>query len=297
MDFNGIKEFINSLVGDNILSFVGVIVSTASLIFAYVVFRKNRKNQKTKILRSWKTSFNVINTTNNQYDNLKILYDNEELKNFTSSIVELENEGTEVIRRSDIAKLAPLKLSLDSNYRIIEYRMLEKPNDTSSFELTQKGNEIIIDFDFIESDEKFKILILHTGLKSTDLKIEGKVIGATLDLEDKNLDEKFDDLLASRKLTYGKYGCFMFALFAIVAPLSYLISQVSENSYLKYLLLAVMAYLLYKFGRIVLGIIKERKKYGPQAKELDDSLRRGVMDLFKKVTQEKKMRIKIKKDK
>jgi len=255
-----IVEFFHSIVNGNYLGLIAVLISSSSLLFAYFVYRKNRANKKTKLLNSKRATYNVINKNNRYYEKVEIKYENKTLDVFSSTIITIKNSGTDVIKKEDIAKQAPIKIILDDKYEILEYRIKKKPNKISKIGVNQKENNLIINFDFIESGESLKIEILHTAESSKSFSIEGKIIGTKEEIEDISIEKKI--LNSGTKWRIGLVGFLMFVLFFVFPTIiiSYIILNLVENQFLRIILFSPIIYFAYIIFKILFKVATSKKK-------------------------------------
>jgi hypothetical protein len=108
---------------------------------------------------------------------LAILYNERLIKRLSASNVFFWNQGTEAIRREDIATVAPLTIYVPAPEIILNQAVLYSSSKHDNVDvMPQSDHKLMVSFDFINPKEGVIFEILHTG-SVADLAMEGAIIG------------------------------------------------------------------------------------------------------------------------
>jgi hypothetical protein len=127
-------------------------------------------------------SNNIIEGYSDKYDNLKILFKNESIKNLTISKVLFWNNGVETIDRPDIETANKLRIECISDAEILDVKILVSNHSSNQFEVIVSDDKkcAYIQFDYLDQQQGAVIQIIHTGIGSNDLHLTGDIKGAKI---------------------------------------------------------------------------------------------------------------------
>ena len=156
-----------------VLGIAGIVVGIA---VSYYFYRKSLRIKEPCI--TFKHN-NLIENHVSKLDGLDILYKGNKVENITVSRLLLWNEGADTINKEDIVAVNPPRISCYNNAIILEVRVLSTNNAASQFTCTisDKPNMANIVFDYIDKNQGVVIQIIHTGVSSRDIGIEGQIKG------------------------------------------------------------------------------------------------------------------------
>ena len=159
-------DIFNYAVGiiGTILGIVGIVLSVKSI----------KKKVPTYSIKS----VNVISDYTSKYENLAVSYKDKIVENFTVSKVLFYNRGSETITKQDIDTIAPLKISSET-CDILDASILQVNKTSNNFRINlDRGKEYVyIGFDYLDKNQGAVIQVVHTGLSSDDLVLEGDIKG------------------------------------------------------------------------------------------------------------------------
>lgn len=100
------------------------------------------------------------------------------IANLTVTDITFWNRGRAAIRKSDIAKLEPLIISMAPNCLILNVLVVRRAKAENAFEVTrsQDRTHASINFDFLDHNDGVVIQVVHTGTSSEDVAVKGTVI-------------------------------------------------------------------------------------------------------------------------
>lgn len=174
--FSEINNWIKDIATNPYVTVVGFIIGAVGLLYAIYIARRDRK---VKILSYSLISSNMIENGQTLYPKLEVTYDGQKLDNFTTTKVGIYNEGTEVIRLTDIAPNDPIQISIPENLSLLEAALIKSSNHLNDFRIHKVSDRVVqIEFDYIEPYDSVTIQLLHTGKGSQPINISGTVIGA-----------------------------------------------------------------------------------------------------------------------
>lgn len=172
-------EFINQLLQNPILNGLGFLLGIISLFLGYIFYREGLRLKKPL----WNIkSNNLVRDYSSFIADLKILYKEEKVENFTISKIIFWNGGKDTINISDIAGTDPLKITINEKYNLLDAQILSTNNNPSQFSVSLQPDKksALLNFEYIDYNQGVIIQITHTGTSSKDINISGTVKGAKL---------------------------------------------------------------------------------------------------------------------
>jgi hypothetical protein len=164
-----------SMTTETILTYLGLVLGIIGLIASYYFYKLSiRKKEPVYSIRS----NNIISGSKSKYENLRVLYINKEVENFTVSKILFFNRGSETITRKDIETSYPLRVST-KDCQLLDAFVLQINKPSNNFTLTwdKSGDFVYIDFDYLDKNQGGVVQIAHTGLSSDNIKVEGDIMG------------------------------------------------------------------------------------------------------------------------
>lgn len=120
----------------------------------------------------------IITNIGTDIQNLKVLYEDKEIKNFSESRIAFWNGGKETILHSDVPNNDKIKIKPEEGYQILSAKLLFSINESNNYRIYFNDGEVEIDFDHIDYQEGCSIQIFHTGKTSWSVKVTGSIVGA-----------------------------------------------------------------------------------------------------------------------
>lgn len=214
------------------LSIFGVVVS----IFSYI------KTKKTKKIAVNSESTILISETLSKYENLKILYNDENIKSLTSTIVRIKNIGSDIVEPDDLVPSCPLTINTTKKF------LLE---DTSQYKISTSNTKNIvkltkidsmslqISFDFLNPKDEIQITLLHTGDISVDGDLKSNPIKNYTKKKYENNDTKYnlEDEIASIFPPYKFMALFLSLMSLLLLCSSIITNELSIDRMILYFIL------------------------------------------------------------
>jgi hypothetical protein len=163
-------------IKSNIFNIISLLFGLIGIILAVIFYYKSRKIKRPVYTLS---SFNLFNSELKKIENLEVKYLGKTIKNLTATKFIFWNAGKGTIDRNDIPEMSRLSIKTKGDVILYGAEVIYATDNTNQVQLLRKehGNEIIIDFEYLDYYQGAIIKILHSGDSSVDLEILGKVKG------------------------------------------------------------------------------------------------------------------------
>jgi ABC-type multidrug transport system fused ATPase/permease subunit len=167
----GLVEFLQ----ENFFTIIGIVISA---IIAYVLGILTVYQITQKKLQYKMDSRNLISEKISLTPDLKILFKDRDVKNFTSTNIKITNNGFNPLKQDDFSSNEPLQIVTKNNKEILFANITDSSDKANGFEIVKQDvHSVIIGFNHINRNEWVSISIFHTGLSDEDIEIKGKIIG------------------------------------------------------------------------------------------------------------------------
>lgn len=105
----------------------------------------------------------LIKNKGTELAGLRVLFNDKEIEFLTSTIMYFWNGGRECIKKEDIARKSKITVKINGDTELLkaDIAQIEDNNDFRIYKTSKE--EIIVDFEYANSNEGFKLLMLHTG--------------------------------------------------------------------------------------------------------------------------------------
>lgn len=193
----------------------GEILGVVALIAGIYFYVKSRRSIRASY---YIRTDRLIGPMGSVFEGLEIVYQGVSIHSFASSKVFLWNQGTEVIRRDDIAPAAPLAINLHAPERALNYEVVYCSSPYSKVGIEPQGDErLLVSFDFLNPGDGCVLEILHRG-DIGSLSMSGGIIGGG-DIRQTNPLTKDE----AQQVTFGIFALVILPLYllAIVLPLRF----------------------------------------------------------------------------
>jgi hypothetical protein len=149
---------------------IGTIIGIASLVFAVRTIKKKEPVYHI-------SSNNLISAFSPQYKGLKISYKNKRIEYLTVSKIAFFNRGAEIINQDDIETINHVRIVAKDNVTILDAMVLNENNPSSQFKINfdKEKNHVLLNFSYLSKNQGAAIQVMHTGLSSHDIEIEGDI--------------------------------------------------------------------------------------------------------------------------
>jgi len=150
-------------------------IGILGLILAYYFYKKSIRIKEP--VYSTKSN-NLISGSVSTLENLNISYKRQKVENLTVSKILFYNRGAETITRQDTKTLNHLSISSET-CRILDGSILQvnNPSNNLTVQYDNDNKNVHIDFDYLDTNQGAVIQVIHTGLSSNDLWMDGAIMG------------------------------------------------------------------------------------------------------------------------
>ncbi len=174
---------------DNISSFLRTFFDSSNIWFsvtslvlavsglAYSILHNYYQNKKKKP-SYWIKTTHLVRDSIKGIKGVRILFNDEEIPNISSTIFIFLNSGKDAIKNTDIASKNPIKITIASQYKILDAFIEKQTNEDNNFtiQLQDDNHSVIINFEFMEYKDGFSLRLIHTAPDSNSFIVSGKVI-------------------------------------------------------------------------------------------------------------------------
>ncbi len=214
------NNIINYLMKSPYSWFVLSLITVFSVVITIFIALKNRTIKRISYRFS---SYGIIRNHNNELQYLTIKYKDNVINDLTISKISLWNSGNSIIEYNDLVTSIPLAVSGSEFCTILDCSILNTNEKSNLFEIVKVDNKILINFEYIDTNQGLIIQIIHTG---TDLHVEGKIKGgeSLKDITPDVFNSKFADKFISFSQRKGTLPIVLtpFLIMIIVIDLSIL---------------------------------------------------------------------------
>ena len=164
---------------DTLFGIIGTAIGIISIILAMYFYKKSRKAKEP----CWAIkSKNLIEGYNVKLDSLIVLYKGNQIENLTVSRICFWNDGKDTLERKDIETINHLRIAGKNGVMFLDVKILAQNNLSSqcNVDISDSGNYIYLDFDYIDQNQGCVIQVIHTGKLSGDIQILGDIKGVSV---------------------------------------------------------------------------------------------------------------------
>jgi hypothetical protein len=153
---------------------IGVVGTILSIVGIYLTIKSNKKKEPVYSIKS----VNIISDYSSKYNNLTVAYKGKKVENFTVSKVLFYNRGAEIIDRQNLTTKFHIRV-LAVECKVLDARLLQANNLSSDFkvEIDRVNGWVIIDFDYLNTNQGAVFEIIHTGTNSENVAFVGDIKG------------------------------------------------------------------------------------------------------------------------
>lgn len=233
------------------------ILAVGAFIYSIIKdYIQNKKKQPTY----WLQTTHLVRETAKGLDGLSIRYKGREISDLSSTKFILWNKGRDAIKRSDVASKSPIKITIDSDYEILDAFIDKMTDEDNNIKIRKQedGKSVIVDFEFLDYNDGLSMVITHTAPSSDNFKVTGKVISGSKIEYDRFASYPYKSPIADRESSSIKSDyyllktmSFVFGLFFIIYTL-FRIKSDDVVSIIVSILFMSMGFFLIYFGLFVL---------------------------------------------
>jgi len=180
-----------------IIGIIGILFGFLGSLFFYLKGKKKKRlvyNTETAIL---------ISESLSNYENLRIQYNNEDIKTLNSTNIKIKNINNDIIETDDFIPAVPIVIATSDHFLL---------QDTSKYNINSSNSKnrvflkhideshIEVSFDFLNPKDEIQITVLHTG----QITITGDLKqGSVKNYSSKKYEKETDDLNKDIDITYS----------------------------------------------------------------------------------------------
>lgn len=209
--------FLNIFSGSPLFNLISFIIALLGIILTVYYYPKSKKEKK-PVYDIY--TFGVIFPQISSLENLEIKYKDSLIKRLSVTKISFWNAGKETIRKGDLNPSNPVRIRINEGLTIYDIKVLFEKKDNSFYLKHIDNNEITIEFDYLDYNDGLVLAVYHNGSKNSDLKILGKIIGASkidLGIEKDQILNKAEFLLTPINVWSHSKNFFMKILGIILA--------------------------------------------------------------------------------
>lgn len=151
-----------------------IIIGITGIVLGLYFYYK-RKKIKQPLFQKKTTEILPIETLS--IDKLGFTYNNKSVEKLSITKLAFWNEGKESILKSDFIKKAPFIIATHKDIELYDFS-IEVLNSNNNIVITEKKNNLFIDFDFLDQFDGFILTVFHNGDDSKNIMPFGSFIGA-----------------------------------------------------------------------------------------------------------------------
>lgn len=174
---DGILSFLRSFLNSSNIWFSATTLLLAVAGLTYSIIHDYYHNKK-KRPSYWIKTTHLIRDSIKGIEGVRILYNDEEIPNISSTTFIFLNSGKEAIKSSDVASKNPIKITISAQYKILDAFIEKQTNEDNNFsiQLQEDSHSVYICFEFMEYKDGITLRLIHTAPDSNSFTVSGKVI-------------------------------------------------------------------------------------------------------------------------
>jgi len=160
---------------ETILAYVGIALAVIGLIASYYFYKLSiRKKEPIYSIKS----NNLVSGSTSTLENLTIAYKKRKVENLTVSKILFYNRGAETINKQELETINRLRISSET-CRVLDASLLQANNISNNVSVSydKDGNNVFVDFDYLDKNQGAVVQVIHTGLSSKNIGLYGDIKG------------------------------------------------------------------------------------------------------------------------
>jgi hypothetical protein len=234
----------NFLTDPLFLGLSSLTIGIIALIIAFIFYFKSKIRIMPNLAYKSITEVSKLSDCKRK---IKVLYNDKEVSQVTTTKIWFWNNGKRPLKREDIPLKDPLRITIENKKLdeiiILDYNIIKISKESLNFNLLSgiKLNELILDFDYLDYKDGGGFEIQHTGNRESQIKLEGVILGPKKETNIiKNINENYESFSKRLKLSFFRIAP-MLIMLLIISPImvfiptrekTYNISEVDLNNYI-----------------------------------------------------------------
>jgi hypothetical protein len=179
---------VRELINHPLFALTGWIIGLAGLVATLVAIRRKRLCYVT-------VENGIVSEASSAISELRVYYGKKQIERLYACVVTVWNRGTAVITQNDVAKGAPLQISLNGPGEILGCFLDGQSRPGNAFRLKRSPapNTYDLGFDYLAQGNGCRVVVLHTCTELHRVLVRGEIIdGAEIEFQ---RDPTFNSLL------------------------------------------------------------------------------------------------------
>ena len=162
------------LNGNAWLNLLFLVLAIVGIVLAIIFYYRSLKDKK--LVFSHQT-IQLVGRNLTSLKNIDIRYNNKIVERLSLTKLAIWNSGRDAIRSADFATTNPLIVTCAENNTIYDFQVSYQ-NANNKIEIKRSNEKLLmISFEFLNLNDGFVIEIYHSGNMSSDIIVQGTVIG------------------------------------------------------------------------------------------------------------------------
>ncbi|MBN8236847.1 hypothetical protein JF544_16435 [Halobacillus kuroshimensis] len=141
---------------------IGVLIGLIGIVIG--IYSHRKATMGARLNYNIKSS-EIIGANNDVSDEIEIYYRGVSVPRVIKSYIVLWNSGNKTVDKKEVVPGDPLKILFQQESKIMNYNILKQTNPVNNVQLNNNktnGNEIDIDFEYLDPKDGFLVEVLHT---------------------------------------------------------------------------------------------------------------------------------------
>ncbi len=169
---------ITKLLQHPLFNLVSIFIGFLGVMLAVYFYFKTKKEQKPLFFIR---NFNFLNESFTSIPDINVKFQDKQIKCLSALKLAFWNAGSLTLRGEDMSKADPFRLEVKSNAKFLSVKILSQSSKTVMANVvldSKQGGIIQISFDYLDKNQGFVILALHTGTRDEDISLLGSFKGS-----------------------------------------------------------------------------------------------------------------------
>lgn len=165
------------------LAIIGILATTITYF----------RTQEKRALKYKIKTINLLSRKIRGISDLKILFKEQEITKFSTSLVSVWNQGKKIINKEDLASSEPVEIkSKTKDFQIYMYEIVSIENRSNNFKLTKEKESIKLNFEYLGLNEGITLRLYH----NSDSAMRSIIVSGRLKKEGAISEGGYDDIKA-----------------------------------------------------------------------------------------------------
>lgn len=154
----------------------GIIGLIGGFIISFIFYKIGNKNKKIVYTKNSQT---LITNNLSEIKGLNITYQNQPIKNLTSTTITIKSVGKDIINTNDFGKATPFCIKTTGNFLFQDINSIVTSNsnpDNLIEPIIKDNNTMLLDFDYLSQGDEITLILLHTETINIDGKLKNGIL-------------------------------------------------------------------------------------------------------------------------